>query len=189
MNRIDLALGVRDFFEHGLQPLFELAAILRAGDQRAHVERDDPLVLEAFRDVAADDAAGQPFDDGGLADAGLADEDRIVLRAAGQDLNDATDFLVAANDRIELAFARELGQVAAVPFQRLIGGFGVLTRDPLRTADARERGKDLVARQPALGQQPRGGRAARLRGDPDQQMLGADVFVLESRRPRLRRDR
>ena len=42
----DLALRVDDLLEHGLQPLLELAAILRAGDERAHVERDDLLVLE-----------------------------------------------------------------------------------------------------------------------------------------------
>ena len=35
----DLALGVDDLLEDGLQPLLELAAVLRAGDQRAHVER------------------------------------------------------------------------------------------------------------------------------------------------------
>ena len=45
----DLALRVGDFLEHGLQPLLELAAILRAGDERAHVERDDLLVLQALR--------------------------------------------------------------------------------------------------------------------------------------------
>ena len=34
------AAGVGDFAQHGLQPLLEFAAKLRAGDQRAHVERD-----------------------------------------------------------------------------------------------------------------------------------------------------
>ena len=99
----DLPLRIRDLLQHRLQPLFELAAVLRAGDERAHVERDDALVLEAFGDVAAHDAAGEPFDDGGLADAGLADEHRIVLRAAREHLDDAADFLVAADHRIELA--------------------------------------------------------------------------------------
>ena len=99
----DLALRVGDLLEHRLQPLLELAAILRAGDQRAHVEGDDPLVLQALGHVAADDAAGQAFDDRGLADAGLADEHRIVLRAARQHLDDAADLLVAADHRIELA--------------------------------------------------------------------------------------
>ena len=131
--------GVGDFLEHRLQPLLELAAILRAGDERAHVERDDALVLQAFRHVAADDAAGQPFDDGRLADAGLADEDRVVLRAARQHLDDAADLLVAADDRIELALARELGQIAAVALERLIGAFGILVGHALRAADARQR--------------------------------------------------
>ena len=139
MNRMTWPCGVGDFLEHGLQPLLELAAILRAGDERAHVERDDPLVLEAFGHVAADDAAGQPFDDGRLADAGLADEHRVVLRAARQHLDDAADLLVAADDRIELALARELGQVAAVALERLIGAFGVLAGHALRAADAGER--------------------------------------------------
>ena len=35
----DLARGLLDLVEHALEPLLELAAIFRAGDQRAHVER------------------------------------------------------------------------------------------------------------------------------------------------------
>ncbi len=35
----DLARGLLDLVEHALQPLLELAAIFRAGDQRAQVER------------------------------------------------------------------------------------------------------------------------------------------------------
>ena len=102
----DLAVGVRDFLQHGLQPLLELAAVLRAGDQRAHVEGDDALVLEALGHVAAHDALGEAFDDGRLADAGFADEHRVVLRAAREHLDDAADLLVAADDRVELARAR-----------------------------------------------------------------------------------
>ena len=41
----------------------------------------DLLVLQALRNVAADDALGQALDDGRLTDAGLADQHRIVLRA------------------------------------------------------------------------------------------------------------
>ena len=43
------ALGVGDLLEHRLEPLLELAAELGAGDERAHVERDEPLVLQALR--------------------------------------------------------------------------------------------------------------------------------------------
>ena len=82
----DLSLRRRDVFEHGLEPLFELAAIFRAGDQRAHIERHDPLVLQAFGNVAANDALRQTLDDGRLADAGIADQHRIVFGAPRQAL-------------------------------------------------------------------------------------------------------
>ena len=103
------------------------------------------LFLRPFGHVAADDAAGQAFDDGGLADAGLADEHRVVLGAARQHLDDAADLLVAADHRIELALARQLGEVAAVALERLIRALGILARHALRSADARERREDRVA--------------------------------------------
>ena len=103
MKRMIWPSEVCDFLEDGLQALLEFAAELGAGDEGAHVEGDDVLVLQAFRHIAADDALGQAFDDGGLADAGLADEHGIVLGAAGKDLDDAADLFIAADDGIELA--------------------------------------------------------------------------------------
>jgi hypothetical protein len=122
----DLALRFGDLLQHRLQPLFELAAILRAGDERSHVEREDLLLLQTLGHVTADDALRQAFDDGGLADTWLADEDRIVLGAAGEDLNDAPHFFVAADHRIELALAGELGQIAPIAGECFIRGFRIL---------------------------------------------------------------
>ena len=84
--------------------------------ERAHVERDDALVLEAFGHVALDDPQGEAFGDGRLADARLADQHGIVLRAAREDLDHAADFLIAADDRIELALPGPLDQIDAVFF-------------------------------------------------------------------------
>ncbi len=42
----DLALGVRDLLQDGLQALLELAAVLRAGEQGADVEADDLAVAQ-----------------------------------------------------------------------------------------------------------------------------------------------
>ena len=120
----DAAVGRGDFGQHRLQPLLELAAIFRAGDQRAHVERHQLLVLQRLRHVAIDDAQRQPFDDGGLADAGLADQHGIVLGAPRQHLDGAADFVVAADHRIELAGAGIGGQVARIFLQRVIALFG-----------------------------------------------------------------
>ena len=63
----------------------------------------DPAVAQRLGDVAGDDALGEALDDRGLADAGLADQHRVVLGAAGEDLDDAADLVVAADDRVELA--------------------------------------------------------------------------------------
>ncbi len=61
------------------------------------------LSRKRFRDVAIDDAQRQAFGDGGLAHARFADQNRIVLGAAGQHLDGAADFLVAPDHRIEFA--------------------------------------------------------------------------------------
>ena len=80
----DAPVGIGDLLEHRLEPLLELAAVLGAGDERPHVEGHETLVGEPFGDVAAHDALGESFDDGRLADPGLADEDRDCSWSGGR---------------------------------------------------------------------------------------------------------
>ncbi len=124
----DYIAGVGDFAQNGLQPFLELAAIFCAGDKRAHVERDYALVFQTLGHVGIDDPQGKPFDNGGFAHARLADQHRIVFRPPGKDLNNAADFLVAADDRIEFSLPRPFHKIDAVTlqclkfiFRRLIG--------------------------------------------------------------------
>ena len=98
----DLARGVLDLGQHGLQPLLELAAVLRACEERAEVECPDALALEPLGHVAGDDPLREPLHDRGLAHAGIADQDRIVLRAAREHLDYAPDLLVAPDYGVEL---------------------------------------------------------------------------------------
>jgi len=172
-----LARAVGDFLQHGLEPLLELAAILGARHERAHVERDDALVLQPFGHVPAHDALAEAFHDGGLAHARLADEHGVVLSTPRQDLDRAADLLVAADDRVELALPRGLGQVAAVLLQRLVGGFGVLAGDALAAADGGQCGQDAVARDAEPAEQPCG-IAAIVARKRQQDVLRADVVVL-----------
>ena len=176
----DLSFRIEDFLQDRFQPLLEFPSVLRAGHERAHVQRDDALALETLGHVAADDAAGESFDDGGLADAGLADQHRVVLRAPRQHLNDTTDLFVAADDRVELAAARQVGQIAAVPLESLIRAFGVLGGDALRSADALERLGDRVLRDPVLLEVLSRRRAAAFVGDRDEQVLGAHELVFDA---------
>ena len=67
-----------------------------------------------LRHLALDDLAGKALRDGGLADAGIADEERVVLLAAAQDLDRALDLRLAADQRIDLAVLRLLVEVDAI---------------------------------------------------------------------------
>ena len=99
---------------HGLQPLFEVAAIPGARQQRAHVERVDGGMRQHLRHFAGDDLAGQPLCDGGLADARVAHQQRVVLAAAAEHLDAALDLMRAADQGIDVALLRLRIQVHAV---------------------------------------------------------------------------
>ena len=174
----DLAFGRLNLFENGLEALLELAAELGAGDQRAHVERDDALLLQALGDIAADDALGEAFDDGGLADTGLADQDGVVLGAAGEDLNDAADFGIAADDGVELVLGGGAGEVAAVLFEGFVGGLGIGGGDALGAADFDEGLHEAVAGEAGFLEDAAGGAVVLDGGEED--VLDGDVVVLEA---------
>ena len=172
----DVAARARHLLQHRLEALLELAAILRAGDERAHIEREQLLVGEALRHVAVDDAQRETFDDRGLADAGLADQHRIVLGAAGEHLDGAPDLLVAADHRIELAVARRLGEVAGIFLERVIGVFGGSRIGGAALAQRLDRGVEVLRRHPGLGQDL-AGLGILLDRERKQQALDGDVAI------------
>src|SRR5690606_28812475 len=114
----DVAAGA-DLLGDLLQSLLEVTAVAGAGDERAEVEGVELLVLQRLGHVALDDRLGEALDDGGLADAGLTDQDRVVLGAAREDLHDPLGLLLTADDGVELAVAGRPGEVAAELVQHL----------------------------------------------------------------------
>src|SRR5262249_36320233 len=121
-------------------------------------------------------ALGQALDDGGLAGAGLADEDGVVLGAPAQHLDEAADLLVAADDRVELALAGHLGQVAAVLLEGLLGVLGVAAGDALVAADLGDGGGQLGAGDAGVAQQAAGG-AAVLQENRQQPLDGQELIA------------
>ena len=117
MNRM-MFLARRTSFMTALMRSSNWPRYLVPATIKRQVEHDDPLVAQQFRHVARDDLLGEAFDDGRLAHAGFAQQHRVVLGAAAEDLDDALDFVLAADDRVELALAGQLGQVAAESFER-----------------------------------------------------------------------
>ena len=82
-----------DLLEDLLETLLEVTAVAGAGDQCAEVERVELLAGDRLGHLALDDLLSESLDDRGLADAGLADEHRVVLGAARQHLHDALDLV------------------------------------------------------------------------------------------------
>ena len=58
----------------GLQAQFEIAAVLRAGEQGAHIERIEAGLAQDLRHIVVDNLARQAFGDRRLADARLTDQ-------------------------------------------------------------------------------------------------------------------
>ncbi len=116
---------VHELFQHRFEALLEVAAVLGAGEQRAHVERVHRRLGEQVGDVALDDAPGETFRDRGLADAGFADQQRVVLAPAAERLHHALEFRGAADQRVDLAGERERVQVLGVVVERAVGSLGL----------------------------------------------------------------
>src|SRR5579864_94356 len=120
-----LAFGFRDYLQHSLETILELAAIFCAGHERRKIESNDALRPQNLRHVARHDSLCKTLHNGGLAHPWLADEYRVVLRTARENLHHAANFLVAANHGVELAPPRQIGQVASILFKRAIRRFRV----------------------------------------------------------------
>ena len=105
--------------DHRLQALLELAAILRAGQQAAHVERVDRRVLQDLRHLAAVDLERQPLGDGRLADAGVADVEGVVLAPPAEHVDRALDLVLAADQRIDVALGGALVEIDGEALERL----------------------------------------------------------------------
>ena len=139
----DPALRLAHLVQDGLQPLLKLAPVLGARNQAAHVQGEDGLVLQAAGHVPLDDPLGQALGDGGLAHAGLADEDGVVFGLPGQNADDVPDLVVPADDRVQLVLPGPLHQVGAVLLQGVIGLLRVVAGDPLVAPDGGQGLHDL----------------------------------------------
>src|SRR6202171_6380206 len=175
----DLPAGT-DLVENLLQALLELAAVLRARAQRAHVERQHTFAAEGFRDVAEHDLLGETLGDCRLANARLADQRRVVLGPPREDLHHPLDLGLTTDDGVERVLGGEVGEVAAELVEqrglgRLLGGRRLFIESALveqtidLATDLLEVGAQVfedVGRDPlALDQKAK------------EQVLGADVVV------------
>ena len=173
----DLAFGRNYFFDHGFQPLFELALVLRSGDQRAHIQRINLFASQILRDVAVDDPVRDSFGDGRFADARFADQDRVVFGSPRQDLQYPPDLLVPADHRVEFAFAGLFVQVDRVFAERVVLLLAGLAVDGRTFAQLFDRRDQFFFGRAGVFQQPSG--LPFFGDDTEQQVFDRGVFVAE----------
>ena len=111
--------AVHHFLHHALQTLFEFTLIFRTRDQGAHVQGIDFLGFQVFRHLPVHDILGDALRDGGLAHAGLAHQDGVVLGPAAEDLQDTADFVVPADHGVQFALGRAFVQVDGETLQKI----------------------------------------------------------------------
>ena len=116
----DFTGGVHDLLDDAFQTLFELTLIFRARDKGAHVQGIDLLGLQVLRHVAGDDVLGDTLRNGGLAHARFTHQDRVVLGPPGEDLEHPPDFVVPADDRVELPGGSPLVEVHCEPGKKSV---------------------------------------------------------------------
>ena len=77
----DLPFGFGDFFENRLQTVFKFAAEFRSCHECGKVQGHNALCFEHVRHVSGNNALGEAFDDGRLADARFANQYGVVFCA------------------------------------------------------------------------------------------------------------
>ena len=75
----DLAVALTHIFQHGLESFLKFTSVFCPRYQGAHIEGKDFLVFESFRHIALSDTLCKSLNNCCLADAGLTDQNRIVL--------------------------------------------------------------------------------------------------------------
>ena len=107
----DLTGAVHHFLHHALEALFKFTLILCARDKGAHIQGINGFTFQILRHLPVHNFLGDTLGDGGLAHAGLAHQDGVVLGAPAQDLKHAPNLIVPANHRVQFALRRPFVEV------------------------------------------------------------------------------
>ena len=100
-----------DLFDQRFEANLEVALSFASGEHRGYVEREDPLALQLLRHLTTHDTPGQAFDDRILADAGIAEQNGVVLGPTRQHGDHASNLVLPTDEGVELVERRRLGEV------------------------------------------------------------------------------
>ena len=115
----NLAVRLGHLFYHALQAVLKLTTVLCACYQGRHIKLNKLFVAQGAWNIARNNTLCQAFYDCSLANARLADKNRVVLGAAAQNLNGTANLFDATNNWIKLSLASKVGHIATVLLQGL----------------------------------------------------------------------
>ncbi|MCY1448059.1 hypothetical protein D9M71_647060 [compost metagenome] len=107
-----------DFVDHAFEAALEFTFDAGSGLQQAHIQGQQLNALERLRHFSGGNAQSQTFDNRGFADAGFTDHDRVVLAAAGEDVDHLPNRTIAAQYGIKRAVTGLLCQVVGEALQQ-----------------------------------------------------------------------
>ena len=102
------------FLYDPLYPLLKFSPIFAARHHSGQIQGQHPLVLHRERHVSVHNALGQPFHHSCLAHSGFTDQTWIVLGPPAENLNQPSDLILPADDRIQPPLSGHGGQIPAV---------------------------------------------------------------------------
>src|SRR3989338_2523239 len=123
-------LGPLYLVHHRLDTLLKLPSIFCARHHKRKVQHNHSLIPQYLRDIPLYYLLCQALDDGGLSDARLAEENRVILRSPAQNLYHALYLVFSSDDRVEFSVVGKFGQVSSKGIERR--GFALCTRLPSR---------------------------------------------------------
>ena len=109
----DVILGFLQLSNNLLHAVLKLTAILGSCYQTCQVKRPNLLSAQDVRNVARSNELSQALNNGGLTNAGIAQDKWVVLLAAGKNLHDTLNLAVTADDRVKFFICSKLSKVAA----------------------------------------------------------------------------
>lgn len=107
-----------DVFEAG----FEFSSEIGTRYDQGEVEREDALARERGWDAIGSDPSGELSDESGLADPRLSDEERVVLRAAGEYGQEPIDLIFPTDEAVRRSLSGIRGELIECRSPRLLFG-------------------------------------------------------------------
>ena len=110
--------GLHHFLQYLFDTFLELTAVLGARNHTGEIQGYQTLLRQGLGNFTVYNELRQSLDHRGLTDPRLTDQAGIVLGSAAQNLHDTLHLHASSDDRIQLALARKLREIARILIER-----------------------------------------------------------------------